>query len=135
MIKKLRYFKFLIGFCGSVLVYQPIYAQRAGTTVERNEDAREINELYEQGKWEEGKTIAEASLKKNPKDADMRMLVGKYYIHRRQFEKARYELVKSLEYAPANVESKHMLVTVETETQRYSSAICYINELLEVNPD
>src|SRR5690606_18412864 len=27
-----------------------------------------------------------------------------------------------------------LLVTVETETGRYSSAICYVNELLEVNP-
>ncbi|ERJ57421.1 hypothetical protein M472_01445 [Sphingobacterium paucimobilis HER1398] len=109
-------------------------AQRAGTTIERNDEAKEINDLYKQGKWEEGKSKAEVHLKKNPKDSDMRMLVGKYYTHKQQYDKARYELVKSLEYAPTNVESKHMLVTVETETQRYSSAICYINELLEVNP-
>jgi tetratricopeptide (TPR) repeat protein len=134
MLKKFKYAKILIVFLGTLSYYQPVQAQRAGTTIERNEDAKEINDLYSQGKWEEGKNKAESHLKKNPKDSDMRMLVGKYYTHRQQYDKARYELVKSLEYAPAHVESKHMLVTVETETQRYSSAICYINELLEVNP-
>lgn len=135
MRKKFRYAKLIIVFFGSLgFFYQPIYAQRAGTTVERNDDARKINELYNSGQWERGKEIAEEELKKNPKDSDMRMLLGKYYIHKRSYDKARYELVKSLEYAPANVDSKQMLVSVETETERYSSAICYINELLEVNP-
>ncbi|MBL1409055.1 tetratricopeptide repeat protein [Sphingobacterium faecale] len=134
MLKKFKYAKILVVFLGVLSYYQPVYAQRASTTIERNEDAKEINDLYKQGKWEAGKNRAEEHLKKNPRDSDMRMLVGKYYTHRQQYDKARYELVKSLEYAPANVESKHMLVTVETETQRFSSAICYINELLEVNP-
>lgn len=134
MRKRFKYAKLIVFFIGAVCFYQPVYAQRAGTTVERNDEAHEINELYKQGKWEEGRKIAEDELKQNPKDSDMRMLLGKYYLHRQTYDKARYELVKSLEYAPANVDSKHMLVTVETETQRYSSAICYINELLEVNP-
>ncbi|MCS4165011.1 tetratricopeptide repeat protein [Sphingobacterium sp. BIGb0116] len=134
MFKKFTYASLFIGISGALLLANPSYAQRAGTTIERNKDANEINELYSQGKWEEGKKKVDEFLKKNPKDSDMRMLLGKYYLHRQQYDKARYELVKSLEYAPANVESKHMLVAVETETQRYSSAICYINELLEVNP-
>lgn len=135
MLKKFRWAKFIVGFCGTLYFsYQPVYAQRAGTTTERNDDAKEINDLYKEGKWEEGKKKAEAFLEKNPKDSDMRMLLGKYYLNRKNYDKARYELVKSLDYAPANVDSKHMLVTVETETERYSSAICYINELLEVNP-
>lgn len=134
MRKRFKYAKFIFMFIGAVYYYQPLYAQRAGTTVERNDEANEINELYKQGRWEEGKKIAEERLKGNPKDSDMRMLLGKYYLEHQMYDKARYELSKSLEYAPSNVESKHMLVTVETETQRYSSAICYINELLEVNP-
>lgn len=121
-------------FCFVFNLSKTSYAQRAGTTVERNKDAQEINALYEQGRWEEGKKRAEEEVRKKPRNSDMRMLLGKYYLHHKQYDKARYELVKSLEYAPANVDAKHMLVTVETETQRYSSAICYINELLEVNP-
>lgn len=135
MRKRFKYARLIIVFWGAVSFYaQPAYAQRAGTTVERNDEAYEVNERYKQGKWEEGRKIAEDELKRNPKDSDMRMLLGKYYLHHQTYDKARYELVKSLEYSPANVEAKHMLVTVETETQRYSSAICYINELLEVNP-
>lgn len=135
MLKIFRWAKFVIGFCGTLyFFYQPVYAQRAGTTTERNDDAKVINDLYKAGKWEEGKKKAEEALKSNPKDSDMRMLLGKYYLKRKSYDKARYELVKSLEYAPANVDAKHMLVTVETETERFSSAICYINELLEVNP-
>ncbi|TYP87826.1 tetratricopeptide repeat protein [Sphingobacterium allocomposti] len=134
MLKNFGYAKLLVALCAAMCCYQPVYAQRAGTTIERNKDAREINGLYQRGLWEEGKRRAEEVLKKNAKDSDMRMLVGKYYLHKQEYDRARYELVKSLEYAPANVESKHMLVTVETETRRYSSAICYINELLEVNP-
>ena len=135
MRKRFRYSKLIIFFVGALaFCYKPVYGQRAGTTIERNDDAHMINELYKKGQWEEGKRIADGELKKNPKDSDMRMLLGKYYIHKKDYEKARYELVKYLDYAPANVDSKHMLVSVETETQRYSSAICYINELLEVNP-
>lgn len=123
-----------IVFFGLFYSCQSTFAQRAVSATERNADVQEINQLYNSGKWEEGKNRAEANLKKNPKDADMRMVLGKYFMHKQQYDKARYELAKSIEYAPANVESKQMLVTVETETQRYSSAICYINELLEVNP-
>lgn len=135
MRKRFKYARLIIIFFGTLgFYYEPVYAQRAGTTIERNDDAHKINELYKKGQWEQGKEIAEEELKRNPKDSDMRMLLGKYYLHKKVYDKARYELVKSLEYAPANVDSKHMLVSVETESERYSSAICYINELLEVNP-
>ncbi|WP_324759514.1 tetratricopeptide repeat protein [Sphingobacterium thalpophilum] len=134
MFKNIHKTKLFLTLSASIYFTQAVHAQRATTTIDRNETAYEINELYKQGKWEAGKKIADDVLRKNPEDSDMRMLVGKYYIHRKDYDRARYELVKSLKSAPANVESKHMLVTVETETQRYSSAICYVNELLEVNP-
>lgn len=134
MLKRFKHIRFIGIFLGVVWTCAPLYAQRAGTTVDRNEDARQINELYNKGQWEEGRKQAESKLKSSPRDSDMRMLLGKYYLHHKSYDKARYELVKSLEYVPSNVESKQMLVSVETESQRYSSAICYINELLEVNP-
>ncbi|UZJ66458.1 tetratricopeptide repeat protein [Sphingobacterium sp. KU25419] len=112
----------------------PLFAQRAEPALQRNEEAQQVNALYNKGNWEEGRKIVESNLKVSPRDADMRMLLGKYYLHHKAYDKARYELIKSLDYVPGNVESKQMLVTVETESQRYSSAICYINELLEVNP-
>lgn len=83
---------------------------------------------------EGAKTIIDEGLKKYPKDSDIRMLAGKYYHTKKQNDKARYELKKALELNPNNVDAKQILVNVETETKRYSSAICYVNELLEVNP-
>ncbi len=85
-------------------------------------------------KWEEGKKTVDQGLKRYPFDSDLRMLAGKYYHHRKQHDKARYELVKALQINPDNVDAKQILVNVELETKRYSSAICYVNELLEVNP-
>lgn len=128
-----RYYRIIV-LISVIFFYQSSFAQRATTSDERNEDVKAINVLYNQGKWEEGKKKAEEFLKVTPKDGDMRMLLGKYYLQRKKYDEARYELVKSLEYAPANVDAKQLLVTVETETKRYSSAICYVNELLEVNP-
>lgn len=134
MLKTYRLAILVPFFLGAILCDQFVYGQRAGTAIERNDKVRELNNLYTQGNWQAGRAIVEEELKRNPKDSDMRMLLGKYHLHRKAYDQARYELVKSLEFAPANVESKQMLVAVETETERYSSAICYINELLEVNP-
>ena len=134
MLKRFKYARFIAVFLGTVNGCAPLYAQRVETTVQRNEEAQQVNELYKRGQWEEGRKLAESSLKSSPRNADMHMLLGKYYLHHKAYDKARYALVKSLDYVPNNVESKQMLVAVETETQRYSSAICYINELLEVNP-
>ncbi|MCI0921248.1 tetratricopeptide repeat protein [Sphingobacterium rhinopitheci] len=134
MFELVKKVKILTVICCICSIHQFAFAQRVESSAERNDEVKEINGLYNQGKWEEGKGKAEAILEKNPKDADIRMLLGKYYLNTKQYDKARFQLVKSLEIMPDMVDAKHLLVTVETETKRYSSAICYINELLEVNP-
>lgn len=95
---------------------------------------KKINKLYADGNWEQGKDLVQENLSKYPKDSDMQMLLGKYYLHHKDYKTARLELNRSLRYNAGNVDSRHLLVTLETETSRYSSAICYINELLEINP-
>lgn len=136
MVNLSKVYKFLILLCSLFISGQQfVYAQQGGLSVGyEDDDVKIINNLFNQGKWDEGGARAEAILEKSPKDTDIRALVGKYYLHKKQYDRARYEFVKTLEYAPADVEVKHMLVNVETETKRYSSAICYVNELLEVNP-
>lgn len=121
-------------FCIVIMCYSTAYAQKRVDVSGKDNLVLEINQKYSQGNWTEGKELTEKNLKKSPKDSDLKMLLGKYYVHVKQYDKARYELNKSLEYNPANVDAKQLLVGVETETQRYSSAICYVNELLEVNP-
>lgn len=89
---------------------------------------------FNNDEWEAGKKILDADLKKHPKDSELKMLMGRYYLHHKLYDKARYELKKALEYNPDNVGAKQILVNVEMESKRYSSAICYVNELLEINP-
>ncbi len=111
-----------------------LYAQQKITLSDKDDVVMKINVLYNAGKLQDGKRLTEINLKKYPKDSDLKMLLGKYYVLTKQYDKARFELNKSIEYNPGNVDARHLLVTVETETKRYSSAICFVNELLEVNP-
>jgi tetratricopeptide (TPR) repeat protein len=85
-------------------------------------------------RWNEGKEIIDAGLKRFPDDSNLNTLAGKYWVHYEQWDKARFHLVKAINEYYNNVEAKQMLVSVEDITGNYSSAICYINELLEINP-
>lgn len=89
---------------------------------------------YQKGNWAEGRRIVEEGLEKYPKNSDLHMLMGKYYYEQKIYDKARYELVEALKYNKNNNSAKQILINVEMLTERYSSAICYINELLEINP-
>jgi len=113
---------------------QIAFAQQKIEISDKGDVVKAINQLYHDGLLNQGKVLAQTNLRKYPKDSELQMLLGKYYVLSKNYDKARYELSKSIESNPGNVAAKHMLVTVETETKRYSSAICYINELLEVNP-
>ncbi|WP_417363430.1 tetratricopeptide repeat protein [Galbibacter sp.] len=117
-----------------VVVPYNLSAQTEIVISDKSAVVRQINQLYADGNWEKGKERVLENLNKYPKDSDMQMLLGKYYLHHKDYDKARLELNRSIRYNGENVDSRHLLVTVETETERYSSAICYVNELLEVNP-
>lgn len=95
---------------------------------------KEAISLFDNNNWEEGRKVVEKGLDKYPNEPDLRMLLGKYYLHLDNYDKARYELVKSLNDNPEHIATKQMLINVETTSGRYSSAICYVNELLEVQP-
>ncbi|NDW18486.1 YaiO family outer membrane beta-barrel protein [Dysgonomonas sp. 216] len=107
---------------------EPIYLD------DRDNYAKAISNHFQTENWGKGKKILDEALEEYPNDSDFRMLLGKYYFHIKNYDKARFELVKALEYNRDNVYAKQILVNVEIESARYSSAICYINELLEVNP-
>lgn len=101
---------------------------------DRDEFALRANYEFNNNNWQIGKSILDEGMNKYPKDTDLKMLLGKYYFHFEDYEKSRYELIKALELNPDNVDAKQIMVNVEMATGRYSSAICYVNELLEVNP-
>lgn len=116
-------------FCQSTLLAQ--------TTIkldDRDEYVTAAAERFEAGNWEEGKSYVDQGLEEHPNDSDLHTLAGKYYHHKGDNDQARYHLQRALKIYPKNVDAKQILVNVETESQRYSSAICYVNELLEINP-
>ena len=95
---------------------------------------QKANKLFKQNRLEEGKQVVDLGLQESPYDADLLMLNGKYYHEKKNNDKARFNLIKSLQYDPNNVDAKQILTNVEIEDKHYSAAICYINELLQVNP-
>ncbi len=69
-----------------------------------------------------------------PLDMDIQEYLGKCYLELGQLEQARIVLLKVLDKSPKRVDARHYLLNIETQTKRYSSAICYANELLEITP-
>ena len=94
----------------------------------------QINALFSQHRWNRGKEILDTALEKWPHDPTLHYLAGLYYWNAKDNEKARYHLVKSVSINYNQLDAKQLLVNLEDATGNYSSAICYINELLEVNP-
>lgn len=93
-----------------------------------------VQKMFGEEQWQSGKKILDSGLKRYPEDSNLNALAGKYWLHEEDYDKARFYLVKAVNANYNNVEAKQMLVTVEDITGNYSSAICYINELLELNP-
>ena len=92
------------------------------------------NKLFKRELWDQGKVYIDKGLKESPMDSDLLMLNGKYFHMKGNNERARFNLMRSLQLDPNNVDAKQILVNVEMDSKHYSAAICYVNELLEVNP-
>ncbi|MBQ0073082.1 MAG: tetratricopeptide repeat protein [Prevotella sp.] len=95
------------------------------------ENAREC---FRKDKWAEGKKFLDEGWSEFGTMSVMNELMGRYYYHFKKYDKARYYLVRALRDDHSNTLAREILVNVEDETKNYSSAICYINELLEDNP-
>lgn len=114
----------------------------AAQTDSREKDKQHLPEYYwshartmfEENKWGQGKAILDQGLKLYPDASPINEQMGRYYYHFKQYNKARYYLMHALKDDNENVNARQLLVNVEEETGNYSSAICYVNELLEVNP-
>lgn len=91
-------------------------------------------EAFGKQQWEEGKKILDEGWPEFGSRSVMNELMGRYYFHYRKYDKARFYLVKSLREDQSNSTARELMIAVEEETKNYSSAICYINELLERNP-
>lgn len=107
-----------------------------------------VRELFKHNKWEKAKPLLDTALVKYPEMSAFHELMGRYYVHvasntmtardssagRPFYDKARYHLIRAVNIDEKNMKARQMMVQVETDTKHYSSAIVYINELLEENP-
>lgn len=91
-------------------------------------------ECFRKEKWAEGKKFLDEGWSEFGSMSVMNELMGRYYYHYKNYDKARYYLTRALRDDHSNAQAREVMVKVEDETRNYSSAICYINELLEDNP-
>ena len=94
----------------------------------------QVTNLFSQHRWAKGKELLDESLEMYPDDATLHYLAGRYWWNGKNYDRARYHLVKACQINYHYVDAKTLLVNIEEITGNYSSAICYVNELLEVNP-
>ena len=122
-MKKLKIYSTLLFllFCGNL-------------TAQDKQVIKQINDFFNTGQYDRAKKLLDKNLTEYPKNSDLLFLMGKYYYQKKQYDKARYHLLRTLDEVPKHTAAKEILSNLEIATKHYSSAICYINELLEVSP-
>ena len=98
------------------------------------EYAEKVSNLFSQHRWAKGKELLDQGMEYYPEEAGLHYLAGRYWWNGKDYDKARYHLVKACQINYHYMDAKTLLVNLEEITGNYSSAICYVNELLEVNP-
>ena len=93
-----------------------------------------VRKLFKQNKWAEGKKLLDEGMEKYGYLSDLNELMGSYWLHYKQYDKARYYCIRALRDDKGNLQAKQHLVKVEEMTKHYSTAIVYVNELLEAMP-
>lgn len=89
---------------------------------------------YKANKWGEGKKIADEGLRYYSTLSNINELEGWYFYHFKKYDQARFYLIRALRTDKENSHVRELLINVEEETKNYSSAICYVNEMLEREP-
>lgn len=84
--------------------------------------------------WYEAKKEIDQGLVDYPDHPELHYLAGRFFYITGRLNEARYNLIKATQADDQHYGAKRLLVDVEDETEHYSSAICYVNELLEFQP-
>lgn len=93
-----------------------------------------VRSYFKAEKWSEGKKLLEEGMKLYSSLSNLNELEGWYYYHYKKYDQSRFYLIRSLRADNANTHARELLINVEEETKNYSSAICYVNEMLEFEP-
>ena len=90
--------------------------------------------LFKRGKWAEGRKMVEEGYDHYGSLSAYNELLGTYWFHYKNYDKARFYYIRSINDDDSNLHSKAMLMKIEELTKHYSTAIVYCNELLEASP-
>lgn len=120
---KLVYAIALLVMCGTA------YAQGSDEYFKMAKDV-----VKDKGDFAKAAKYCEKALDLAPLDMDIKEYLGKCYMELGRLEEARITLLDVLQHSPRRTDARHYLVNIETQTERYASAICYVNELLEITP-
>ncbi len=134
MGKRTKYITTLLPFITLLTLVLLLPAGAWAKPVTPEEYADTVQEYFAGEQWDAGKTLLDEALEKYPQASRLQYLMGKYWFREQDYDRSRYHLIKAVDLNYANVDAKKLLVDVEDITQNYSSAICYVNELLEVQP-
>lgn len=111
-----------------------------------------IRKAFHMQNWESGKVILDSALVDYPMVSNFYELKGQYMLHlidhpgvvrdkefenrskQQMYDDTRFTLIHCIELDEKNLNARRMLMRIEIDTQHYSSAIVYCNELLEENP-
>jgi len=110
----------------------PVFAQEGLSSDEYYSLAKK--EGNQKQNFKRATEYCEKANKLAPLDMDIKEYLGKCYMETGNLEKARVTLLEVLEKSPRRTDERHYLLNIETREKRYSSAVCYANELLEITP-
>ena len=68
----------------------------------------------------------------SPDDLDLKILLGRSNLQLGKYDTARYVLKQVYDRRRKDIDVLQYLVNLEETTKRYSDAICFVNELLEI---
>ena len=74
---------------------------------------QKVRRLFRQGNWEGGKKVLDEALGKYESDPQLNQLLGAYWLHYSQYNRARYYLIRSLRADKRNPQTLELLMKVE----------------------
>lgn len=123
--------KFICIFIVIVFSQLKIYSQIFDSSDLYFEEAKK--DLAEQNFTKAAK-MSWRGLQLSPTDLDLKTILGKSNLELGRYDTARYVLKQVYLKNRKNTDVLKYLVTIEQNTKRYSDAICFVNELLEITP-
>ncbi len=84
--------------------------------------------------WDQCRQLLDEGLRLYPNNPELRYVMGRYCYLRGDEQQARYNLIRAVQLNDQHFKSKRLLLDLEERSGNLSSAICYVNELLEFVP-